>query len=360
MRIRPLAASLVVMCAMTLASCTGDRIVAPPDDQTPDLLSVASNGAERLEGDVADATTPDAALPSGSVAPPQVSLSSPADGFHHDRLVSPSQTWPPVHVVPIRGAIQVNTTASNNQPRVLFPKAAPVNLTVAPDPSACPTTPTQCWSFSAGIPAGYGPVFIGVSGEDVAGNRSDTRILGVVDMCRVAGNDPGVFSLDGTQNNRCHEIDGCSVPVNGNLARNDPFALAQSKLEVPNHAVLSTAFGAGSVPPQEFFPHGHSPAQALPCNNHDVCYQTFGTVKTACDNAMGVEMNAVCARAFPDSAKQFHPLYRRPLTPKEQRQFDRQKSRCYNWAHRWWLGLDTDQARAKFAQRQGEYRPIVS
>ena len=47
-------------------------------------------------------------------------------------------------------------------------------------------------------------------------------------------------------------------------------------------------------------PHGLAPTDNLPCNHHDVCYQTCGATKVNCDDAMLKDMQAVCGSAYPE------------------------------------------------------------
>lgn len=78
------------------------------------------------------------------------------------------------------------------------------------------------------------------------------------------------------------DIDGCSTPT-GQNPTGDLFV----------NPGTSAAFG--SV--QGHVPYGTTPAN-LPCNNHDVCYQTCNSNKTTCDNQFGTNMTAVCSNAF--------------------------------------------------------------
>lgn len=157
------------------------------------------------------------------------------------------------------------------------------------------------YSFSSSITLAKGNETITAVGTDSVG-QTTLAVNGVADSCHIQKEDAGVAAVFGTnQSNRCHEVDGCSVYLyeGGLLAkldlRNDPMPLA-----VFNQA--PTAFGSGKAPPEEFFIHGKGPAQALPCNYHDVCYQTYGTTtQTSCDTAMYGRMKAVCRKAYPST-----------------------------------------------------------
>ncbi len=223
------------------------------------------------------------------------------------------------------GGVKVNTTAffpANNKPTVTV-NSEPANVEL--DTlffSGCGLfNPFQCWRFTATIPLAQGTRIISAVGTDQATPPRSTTLSidGIVDYCRIGvfnakestpGKDPGVVALAGEnhdiQSNRCHEIDGCSVPIVGSFA-NDPLPAAVCK-------VASTNFGEGTKPPQEYFVHGLQSAFDLPCNNHDVCYETcvrvdglsdadreqaWETAWHACNSAMRDESRAVCRRAYP-------------------------------------------------------------
>ena len=96
---------------------------------------------------------------------------------------------------------------------------------------------------------------------------------------------------------RQHLVDGCSVPADN---RNDPM----KTFPYPPYGHLNqkpTAFGedlgvisdAGQAGP-------------LPCNRHDICYQScaargtsLAAARKACDEGMKADMDGVCANAFP-------------------------------------------------------------
>jgi hypothetical protein len=146
-------------------------------------------------------------------------------------------------------------------------------------------------------------------------------------------------TLHPRQNNRAHEVDGCSVPVPelDGTWRNDPMHAATQK-------VTSTEFGSGSRPPTDHFIHGKGPARALPCNKHDVCYQTVGSSRSTCDSNFYGDMRAVCAKAYPTiSQPALHPVYT-----------SEQKS-CYTWAKRYYDGVSTSEGQKKFDLRQTQY-----
>ncbi len=118
-----------------------------------------------------------------------------------------------------------------------------------------------------------------------------------------------------TQNVRSQEIDGCSAPT-GENHRNDPMTGATLN-QAP------TAFGAGTQPPSEYLVYGQPTAKPLPCNKHDVCYQTVGSSRTACDDTFYAGMRAVCDEAYPPQTAGYlllHPVYKN------------EQSKCFNKA----------------------------
>ncbi len=100
----------------------------------------------------------------------------------------------------------------------------------------------------------------------------------------------------GLQTNRAHEIDGCSIPeqiTNTLIAslggtQQDPFG--------GDYGIRSTAFGVsqGTVPRNLI-----NTISSLPCNQHDLCYQTCGSARNACDSNFRNNMVAVCNAAYP-------------------------------------------------------------
>ena len=89
---------------------------------------------------------------------------------------------------------------------------------------------------------------------------------------------------------RRHEIDGCSnSPDNLESWDNNPFA-TNYDLYVTN-PIWGTVLGAIS--------NAVSAIQTLPCNVHDICYQTCGSNQAGCDNALGAGITASCDIGYP-------------------------------------------------------------
>ncbi len=137
-------------------------------------------------------------------------------------------------------------------------------------------------------------------------------------------------------NERLHPIDGCSVPAI--LAILTPGLSVQD----PVGGILgfsSTRFGQdqGTVP-------NAGAALPLPCNQHDICYQTCKSVQATCDTGMFNGMTAVCNAAYPSATCPYSGLEALakcvigdPLTFRTY--FD-ERADCAGFASLYKLGLD--------------------
>jgi len=96
---------------------------------------------------------------------------------------------------------------------------------------------------------------------------------------------------DNTQHDKSkgYDIDGCSY-VPDSLDRWGNFQLVDYSLYVTNPiwgSVLGTvSYEAGQI-------------QYLPCNKHDVCYQTCGSVKSTCDAELNIGVGPTCDQGYP-------------------------------------------------------------
>jgi hypothetical protein len=143
-----------------------------------------------------------------------------------------------------------------------------------------------------------------VTGPNGSDQRDQNSCCFNGDKVNKYGQTPGYFSAgpletqcpQRTQNtNRSYESDGCtSVPQDP--MRTGP--MIDGPLNVPG---TSTAFGQniGVLP-------NSAAAGPLPCNLHDICYQTcaapgmdLGAAKATCDNNFRSRMNQVCTTAYP-------------------------------------------------------------
>ncbi|MGH7654611.1 MAG: PKD domain-containing protein [Gemmatimonadaceae bacterium] len=287
---------------------------------------------------------------------PVATISAPAKNFLLGKVYLVGAAVTP-NTVTVTGTVRVYTTQVSNTPTVT---ADGVVATVQNASfSGCPAgPPQQCFSYTATIPVDRGRHTIQVLATDVLGGTGTSAVSGTSDVAYHetgpeytaaeatvnpqpwSGPTPRLTAVVQTdtlhprQNNRAHEMDGCSLPswVNN---RNDPMGPFATQTSV------STAFGAGNIPPTEFFVHGQSPAQALPCSHHDVCYQTAGSVKATCDQAFYVEMQKVCNKAYPVKTG-VHLVY------------DAERTHCLKLAEDYYSGVQT-LGQARFDARQKAY-----
>jgi hypothetical protein len=136
--------------------------------------------------------------------------------------------------------------------------------------------------------------------------------------------------------NVVHEVDGCSIPTG-----NTPFFSKDDPAASPV-AQATTAFGKeqGKVTAKKILP--------LPCNQHDLCYQTCGASKTACDNAFFNAMFDVCLEAF--------PLLCPYVNLCEQYADDRDT--CFDWAEKYKDGVAI-WGQDAYDERQEQYCTVV-
>jgi hypothetical protein len=280
---------------------------------------------------------------------PTVSITFPADGFV---LGGPETSTFPPQIVTVRGRIRViQPFNGGNAPEVSVEGIdARVFKGGSPGP-LCGTPLAICWwDFEAdGVSLPEGSVTITAIGTDEAGRTATARVSGIVDVC-IDGDATGLARVGTNQSNRCHKIDGCSTPEFLAPDVQDP---AQGTL---GHT--STAFGKDTdvEDPPERFPHGASPRDRLPCNLHDVCYQTCGSRKLECDAQMYTDMRDVCRKAYPESICPYTvpgPFGTRVLDPVKCPIWKNEKNRCYLWADRYRSGLDAGGPR--FIMRQNEH-----
>jgi hypothetical protein len=258
----------------------------------------------------------------------------------------------------VSGWVRVEDNNGNaNTPTVMVNQQV-ATVTANAFSTDCPNTePFLCFQFDTTLNLDKGARSITVTATDTKGNSYSDAINGMVDYCRKGGFDPGIpalFQTDPTakvlQNNRCHEIDGCSVyiteadPLATSQTRNNPSSINNSM------GAASTAFGSGEVPPNsEYFVHGQTPADVLPCNTHDVCYQTInGNTQEQCDNQMLTDMLEVCNQAYPGDCPS-------NLSDSECLQWKGQKETCRAFANSYFVGL-TAVGTLAFDERQTQYR----
>ena len=289
---------------------------------------------------------------------PGIVITNPIPSFVVGQALD-AEALPSTQMHNVTGLIRVEDNFGNdNTPSVLVNQQV---ATVTPYAFAadCPNTkPFLCFQFDTILSLEKGEHTITATAIDISGTSYSQTIKGIVDYCRKGDFDPGIPALFQTdpsanvaQNNRCHEIDGCSVyitnsdPSATSQTRNDPSTINNSM------RVSSTAFGSGEVPPDsEYFVHGQQSKDLLPCNTHDVCYQTInGKTQKQCDDQMLTDMIDVCNRAYPGDCPS-------DLSTSECGQWKGQKETCKAFANSYHVGLSAVGSLA-FDQRQAEYKP---
>jgi hypothetical protein len=177
------------------------------------------------------------------------------------------------------------------------------------------------------------------------------------------------------QSNRCHEIDGCSAPGLSQECADDPMQCPSPSL-VPAFAALAgipavanvapTAFGHGANPPEEHFVHGRESAFLVPCNRHDVCYQTCVRVTSevtrdqeweaawhACNDAQYVRMLDVCGTAYPATCP--FTLVGGIPDPIRCLRWAQEKTTCAALAEIYWRAVESEGGLTRSRQRQVDY-----
>jgi hypothetical protein len=275
---------------------------------------------------------------------PTVSISSPKDNF----VVGGARPLTNMSV-DVKGRVRAGggTSAANRPTVVVNGLAAGVTLRSRQGPQ-CALFGMCDWDFSAmlALYKGDNPQVIKAVAKDYLDFTDQDMVSGNVDECvkceakdvecsaKADGN--AVVDAAKGQSNMCHFIDGCSAP--GWAGGQDP---TNGKLGG------STAFGKDESSNNDL--HGLAPRNNLPCNNHDVCYQTCGANKVACDDAMHKEMLAVCRSAYPEETCPYQPNLLKCTQWRDER------ARCYANADKYRLGLRSKEASVRFDLRQGEY-----
>ncbi len=149
-----------------------------------------------------------------------------------------------------------------------------------------------------------------------------------------------------TQNTtRSHEVDGCSAPVG---VASDPMQNLPYPYGLLNQA--PTAFGQnlGTI-------GDASQAGPLPCNQHDICYQScaapgadLASTREVCDDAMMSRMDVVCDNAYPSSCPS-------ALGVLECLSYFAQRADCYTYSAGYWSALRVAAFFVAYKERQEQY-----
>ena len=288
---------------------------------------------------------------------PVVVIAAPKKDFLVGDTYLGSET-PNSEAVPVRGTIRVYTTETVNTPTVMVQGVAAVIGDTSF--SGCPTAPPKrCFKFSVTLSLARGNHTLQAVGRDVLNGQGSASVKGVSDYAYHPSDTqwenenktvnpvdwtsfPNMASIKQpggsiTQNVRAQEIDGCSAPT-GEDHRNNPMEGATENRD-------GTAFGSGSQPPDEYLIFGQSSSDALPCNKHDVCYQTVGSLRATCDGNFLDDMRAVCKKAYPTETTAYllaHPKYKN------------EQSKCFNKAQLYYSAVTVAGA-SKFNKRQAQH-----
>lgn len=289
---------------------------------------------------------------------PVVIIGTPKKNFLVGRAYLDTQV-PQPETVQVLGVIRVFTDEPVNTPTVtVHGVAATIGDTTF---SGCPAgLPKHCFKFTATLSLPRADYTLWAVGQDPLNGLDSASVYGTSDYAFRPSNQqwteenktvnpvdwtsfPSLYSLRQptanvqTQNVRAQEIDGCSAPT-GEAHRNDPMSGATQ-----NRA--PTAFGAGTQPPSEYLVFGQTSAQALPCNKHDICYQTVGSSRATCDNTFYAELRSVCSKAYPTQTTGYlllHPIYKN------------EQSKCYSKAATYYDAVRLF-GQARFDKRQAQH-----
>lgn len=274
-----------------------------------------------------------------SMAGPAVRILSPADDF----LVGGPRPASP-HPITVHGSVLAEGGPDAAARPGVVVNGLAASVAASPEPGLLCTTLGVCkWRFSVPLVLDMAdnPQVIEAVATDRFGRTDSDTISGDVDECVKSGAD-GYAIVDAAtgQANRCHEIDGCSAPFPDSF-RDDPTGGTLGR--------RSTAFGK-DVSTTDFDPHGLAPRDQLPCNQHDVCYQTCGSDKRECDDAMYRDMLDVCRSAYPELVCPYLPNVIKCAS------WGAERNRCYAWASIYRDGLFADEwVDDRFGEKQGAF-----
>lgn len=270
---------------------------------------------------------------------PTISILSHAEGFFVGYVWS-CTGLPPTNAIPTKVHGQAMT------------EHGPPTVTVNGDPATvAPGATATAFTFTSDIALSKGAQTIKVVGVDTMGGTTTITLAGEADYCCKGGSEPGVAAVRGDgQSNRCHEIDGCTTPLDWSetdARRNQPMPGANQNV---NGAI---EFGSGTIPPAEFFVHGQSPARSLGCNIHDVCYQTCmqgdeakAAAYSACNLQQYENHVAECRRHYPPTCP--WGILRCP-------DWWAEKENCWLLADLFWRAVSSDLGWDKYLERQNQY-----
>lgn len=199
-----------------------------------------------------------------------------------------------------------------------------------------PTPVSESSCCFAGATIQKGPLPSLPNDEDLPAAKVDARINELQQACKLKGQD---FTVP-------HLVDGCSVPLFFSV-------LVDAGILDPARAVQDPTNGRAGLESSRFGLDQGKLINAgavlpLPCNRHDICYQTLGTTAAECNAKMYDDMLAVCKRAYPTDTC--------PYPGDSDKCFDyaREKSDCSKYAAVYKLGVDLF-GTSRWKQRQTQY-----
>jgi hypothetical protein len=234
-------------------------------------------------------------------------------------------------------------SSASNAPDVAVNGIAATVVRSASPGATCPLTGICWWDFQAtlALEKSGNPNVVTAIGKDRTGGTDSDSVTGNIDLCLKGTSDGlAIVGASSKQANRCHEIDGCSTPEFLVSDVQDPAAGTLGR--------RSTAFGKDTLD-DEFAPHGNAPKDDLPCNHHDVCYQTCGSKKLTCDADMFDRMKAVCTAAYPETTCPYLPNLVKCAN------WSAERDNCHRWAARYRTGLSSPPALTRFNLRQDDF-----
>ena len=307
---------------------------------------------------------------------PYIVITSHQNGFTVGATWRPleSETDPNQASVTVRG---LTVIANALAPPVVTVNTVPAVVTVSRVGPA-----VTAYNFTADIQLmkGTGRA-INATVTDTGGNNKSALVTGVADTCQIAEYDEDYSQLrmigigsalrGNNQNNVCHTIDGCSLPIVGAGSEPDDDVANNPMLKInPENLLLkergtSTKFGDGVrartstsmkdpdlkrenwVAPDEFFVYGLKSDFPKGCNEHDVCYQTCvppeqrAAVWRACNSQMYEDDKEICRKAYPKNTECPYTGLEIWKCPAWRTQWLYEKEYCFTAALKYHVGVST-------------------
>jgi hypothetical protein len=126
--------------------------------------------------------------------------------------------------------------------------------------------------------------------------------------------------------------------------------------------LLGVDGGSHASDSPEYFIHGLGSRFNLPCNNHDVCYQTCVRLSEKtwqqrfheCNAAQYQEAKAVCRKAYPNAVCP-DSMAAACLMAGGCAKYLQERATCFEQAKAYFDGVEAPRAYERFTQRQADY-----